>query len=786
VINAIITIRTLNSNKRLSVRLTTVINPSLQAIEDFKKMMIESKMYTTNWVFLRSNSEDKEALEKIHNSTYRDLKSRFNFYVAQWENRNWVDSLNNVYKGFEELLVDEAEIMKSLKRFTDYDDPVIKLGAERMLEEEILPHTATLINELNIIQSHGIEIRAKESIIVERSSMRLRLFIILLAITIVCIGFFLSIYMTRLIIGPIRHIRYIINDLGKGVIRKIEYPSGKNEIGMMVQSVNNLSEKLESTANFAREVGMRNFNIPFNPLSDEDILGKALITMRENLRTNERHLLEANSEIQSVFKASLDAIIIIDEEGKVVKWDNKMEILFGWTENEMIGTELSESIIPLRFREAHQKGMAHFLKTKEGPILGKTIEVKALKKNNEEFDISLSISPSFIKDKYRFIGFIRDITARKKSEAELQRSEERYRQIVETAQEGIWLIDENDFTTFINKKMCEIVEYSAEELMGERIYAFMDDESRKNSLEQIERRKQGISETHDSVFITKSGKHVWVTISTNPVWGEDRKYKGALAMMTNITDRKLHEALLKKSEASLEINNKELERKNKELEQFAYVASHDMQEPLRTTSSFVELLHKQYKGKLDEKADKYLTYIIQASDRMKVLIKDLLEYSRIGKQKNLNQVDCNIMMNEVIADLGTAIDEAGAQINIGAMPIINGYATEIKQLFQNLITNAIKFRRKDTGSTIDISVVKKDEYWQFSFADNGIGIPEKHNERIFVIFQRLHTRDEFPGSGIGLSHCKKIVELHKGKIWVESVPSQGSTFYFTIPQNSIL
>ncbi len=237
-----------------------------------------------------------------------------------------------------------------------------------------------------------------------------------------------------------------------------------------------------------------------------------------------------------------------------------------------------------------------------------------------------------------------------------------------------------------------------------------------------------------------------------------------------------------KARRDAEQANKELERKNRELEQFAYVASHDLQEPLRTTSSFVKLFQEQFQGQLDEKADKYLTYIVQSSDRMKVLITDLLEYSRIGSKKELKPVDCNIMLREVLADIGTAINESGAQIKTGPLPIISGYPTEIKQLFQNLIINAMKFRRPGTIPEIAISAEEKDNCWQFAFADNGIGIEEQHSERIFIIFQRLHTRNEYPGSGIGLSHCKKIVELHKGKIWLESTLGQGTTFYFTIQQ----
>ena len=229
--------------------------------------------------------------------------------------------------------------------------------------------------------------------------------------------------------------------------------------------------------------------------------------------------------------------------------------------------------------------------------------------------------------------------------------------------------------------------------------------------------------------------------------------------------------------------NKELEKKNKELEQFAYVASHDLQEPLRTTSSFVNILAQQYHGKLDDTADKYLAFITQATDRMRVLITDLLEYSRIGKQKKLIQVDCKEIVQEVVTDLGVAIAEAGATIRVDKLPVLNVYSTEIKQLFQNLIINAVKFRKKDVACEVRIDSEKIDGFWKFNVSDNGIGIDPRHSEKIFIIFQRLHTRNEYAGSGIGLSHCKKIVELHKGKIWVDSAPGQGTTFHFTIKEN---
>jgi signal transduction histidine kinase/DNA-binding response OmpR family regulator len=297
VINGSITIITLHNNKRSSAGLTGVIDPSLQAINDFKKMMIESKMYTTNWVFLRYKQEDKESLKKLHNTDYRELRSRLDSYASHWENKNWVDSLHRIYAEFDQLLSIEKSIMGSLKEFKDYDDPVTKLEAERKIEDEVLPRTADLINSLNSIANFWQGIREQVNSRLKTATQLLGNMIIGAAILIICAGLFLSLYFAKAIILPINKLRLIVNDLGKGITRKIEYPAGGDEIGEMVSSVNHLSDKLKETATFAHEVGIRNFNIPFQPLSDEDTLGKALISMRDNLKASEIELLQITADL---------------------------------------------------------------------------------------------------------------------------------------------------------------------------------------------------------------------------------------------------------------------------------------------------------------------------------------------------------------------------------------------------------------------------------------------------------------------------------------------------------
>jgi signal transduction histidine kinase len=242
---------------------------------------------------------------------------------------------------------------------------------------------------------------------------------------------------------------------------------------------------------------------------------------------------------------------------------------------------------------------------------------------------------------------------------------------------------------------------------------------------------------------------------------------------------------LKQSEAELQLKSNELARSNTEMEQFAYIASHDLQEPLRTISNYIGLVEKQFHDKPDESTKEYLNFINTATGRMQALIRDLLDYSRVRNDKNTTVVDCNKIVLEILADMDVAKKESHAQIKVGPLPVINCYI-DLKSLFQNLVSNAIKYRRSDTQLIIDISAQDKGKEWLFAITDNGIGIEKIYQERIFIIFQKLHSQKLYPGTGIGLAHCKKIVELHGGKIWVESEPEKGSTFYFTILKNPVL
>ena len=266
---------------------------------------------------------------------------------------------------------------------------------------------------------------------------------------------------------------------------------------------------------------------------------------------------------------------------------------------------------------------------------------------------------------------------------------------------------------------------------------------------------------------------------------EKGRFQNIFAVGRDITENRKLEKHLREFNEELELQvqlqTKQLAQKAAELEQFAYFASHDLQEPLNTTAGFIRLIQQKYKDQADQESEKYFTYVLQSSERMKTLIRELLEYSRLGSNKEWQDVDCHAIVQEVLADLSAALRRQQATVNVGTLPVIKGHPIECKLLFQNLLSNAIKFKKPHTAAEVHISAERTGNTWTFVLKDNGIGIEDIHLDRIFNLFKRLHNRDQYEGTGIGLAHCRKIVEQHGGNIWVKSKPGVGSQFYFTFP-----
>jgi PAS domain S-box-containing protein len=321
--------------------------------------------------------------------------------------------------------------------------------------------------------------------------------------------------------------------------------------------------------------------------------------------------------------------------------------------------------------------------------------------------------------------------------------------------------------------------YSEQEILGQPVSVLVPceyaDEARAMVEESVSARK---AVRLDTVRLRKNGTPVDVSLTLSPIFDAAGEVIEVAAISRDMTERK-------RTENSLVERSRQLEASNEELEQYAYVASHDLQEPLRKMASFCQLLARRYQGQLDEQADQYIAYVVDGARRMQEMINDLLTFSRVGQPLQVTaEVDCNQVVERARIDLAAAIEESGASIVVtGTLPTVRGEWARLVQLFENLIGNGIKFRGKQPPR-VEISAAPDGTGWRFAVADNGIGIEPQYADRIFALFQRLHSRAEYPGTGIGLAVCKKIVESHGGTLRFDSRPDEGTTFYWTIPKEA--
>ena len=352
--------------------------------------------------------------------------------------------------------------------------------------------------------------------------------------------------------------------------------------------------------------------------------------------------------------------------------------------------------------------------------------------------------------------------------AQLRHSEEYFRLVTENALDIITILDSDGTIRYKSPSIQHVLGYKREDLIGRNIFEFIH----PDDLPDVMNTFNYLIHNPDSIlFIQWRYRH------------KDNSWRILEVMGKNLLDNPAVAGIVINSRDITEriVAENELKRSNTDLQQFAYAASHDLQEPLRVIGGFVRLLAKRYKGKLDSEADEFIWHTVEGVKRMENLIKDLLAYSQIGTRgKDFKPSDCSLVIKEALANLQTAIGESHAKITCGVLPIVMADTSQLSRLFQNLIGNAIKFQGKKMPK-IHVSAERKANDWVFSVKDNGIGIDPKDAGRIFIIFQRLHSREEYPGTGIGLAICKRIVERHSGRIWVESEPGKGSTFYFTIP-----
>lgn len=372
-----------------------------------------------------------------------------------------------------------------------------------------------------------------------------------------------------------------------------------------------------------------------------------------------------------------------------------------------------------------------------------------------------------------WLGIYTDITKYKQAESALIQNSEMSCFLLEHTPAAIAMFDKEMKYKLVSRRFLENYNLDYSNIRGKTHYEVFPQLS-VHWQEIHQRCLQGISEQcEEDLFVGVDGQHHWEKWEIRPWTNSNGEISGVILVTEVITEQK-------QAKEQLQQLNQKLLQSNRDLEQFAYVASHDLQEPLQAITSFTQLFARKYQGNLDAQADKYIKYIVEGAARMQQLIEDLLDFSRIGTQgKDLLPIDLEMILAQVCSNLKVAISQSQVQITHQPLPMVRGDQTQLIQLFQNLLANAIKFRQSETPK-VEIKAIRKANQWLISVSDNGIGIAAEYFERIFVIFQRLHSRNEYPGTGIGLAVCQKIIERHGGDIWLESTVGVDTTFYFTL------
>ena len=405
------------------------------------------------------------------------------------------------------------------------------------------------------------------------------------------------------------------------------------------------------------------------------------------------------------------------------------------------------------------------------------VEIQVVTLTGKDRWVRINGQPEFINSQcVRLFGSCQDIDERKRAQLFSIRTLEEKNTILESIDDAFFAVSRNWEVTYWNYRAEKILGVPKSEILGRNLWDIFQDaigtESYVNYFKALEDNKVQHFETYYDTL------EIWFEVSVYP------SEMGLSVYFKDITERKLSEIRLSELNEHLMRQSRELAFSNAELEQFAYVASHDLQEPLRMVTSFLALLEKKYENLLDEKGKKYVYYAVDGAKRMRQIILDLLEFSRVGRTEDDYQpVDLNELIQEIRLLYKQKIEDAHAIIEVKKLPILESYRTPLRQVFQNLISNALKYAVQDVPVLIRIEAVELEDYWQFSVADNGIGINEQYFDKIFVLFQRLHSREQYSGTGMGLAITKKIVENLGGKIWLESTEGKGTTFYFTVARS---
>ena len=520
--------------------------------------------------------------------------------------------------------------------------------------------------------------------------------------------------------------------------------------------------------------------IMLSPLvSAEGTLVTAAIRNISVRKAAEKHLAQMEGQYRGLLEAAPDAMVVVNQGGEIVLLNVQAEKQFGYRRDELLGQRV-KNIIPVGFAERLIADDLRSVEEALGQQIGAGIELIGLRKDGSEFPIEIMLSPLVSAEGTLVTAAIRNISVRKETEKYLAQMEGRYRGLLEAAPDAMVVVNQAGAIVLFNLQAEKQFGYRRNELLGQKVKNIIPEGFAERLIADDlrsadEALAQQIGTGIELIARRKNGSEFPIELMLSPLSGTD----GVLitAAIRNISERKIAEAnLLEKVD--------ELNRSNEELGQFAYIASHDLQEPLRMVASYTQLLARRYKGKLDADADEFIAFAVDGANRMQRLIQDLLTYSRVGtKGKDLQVTSSEVSLQIALKNLSRAIHESGALVTHDPLPDVLADEMQLTQLFQNLVGNAIKYQNLGTPK-VHITAAKNDHAkWMFSIKDNGMGIDPQYFERIFGMFQRLHKREEFEGTGIGLAICKKIVERHGSNILVESSLGHGSTFRFALAES---
>ena len=516
--------------------------------------------------------------------------------------------------------------------------------------------------------------------------------------------------------------------------------------------------------------------IMLSPLdSAEGLLLAVAIRDITRRKTAEKHLAQMEAKYRGLMEAAPDAMVVENEGGEIVLVNLQAEKQFGYRRDELLGQKV-KTIIPEGFAERLVEDSTHSPADALAQRIG--TELNGRRKDGSEFPIEIMLSPLQSAEGILVTAAIRDITGRKRVEDALRRSEERFRLMAAGVKDyANLMLDPEGLVVSWNEGAERIKGYRADEVLGQSFSRFYPaDEIRDGipALELAEAKKNGRFEG-EGWRIRKDGSRFLAHVVITALRDDKGQLRGFGTITRDITEGR-------KSAENLEKTMVELKRSNDELEQFAYVASHDLQEPLRMVASYTQLIAQRYKGRLDSDADEFIAYAVDGCNRMQGLIQDLLSYSRAGASGGtLQATPCERALARAVRNLQATAEESAAIVTHDVLPTIVTDETQLVQVFQNLVGNAIKYHGTEPPA-IHVSASREaGDEWIFSVRDNGLGIEPQYFDRIFILFQRLHGQGEYEGTGIGLAMCKKIVDRLGGRIWVESQLTKGSNFCFALP-----